>query len=722
MLRLSKRHRVLLFVLVTSTLLGALAAKANTSGNLQVAAATTHVMVDLPDVPLVERHALTQDVTALQKRAELYARLMTSPPVIETIARRAGLPPDDISAVARTTADVPIPLVEPGSEERASQILDSRAPYRLELQSSPSEPILTVYALAPSSEGALRLADSAVTGARDYLQTLAARQGLDERRLPQVVQLGAARGGLTNGRAPTLIAGITFATAFALSFVLLLFAAYRLGWWAPEPRRARRRAPTSPQSLADWPRTTRVMPWAVAALITMIWLTPFDHIQLAMATPIDLTLDRIVLPVIAAIWLVALTAGPGVAPRLRITVVHVALGVFLACALVSVVLDARYLNQTGELMLAVKKLPLLVSYMSVFVIVASSVRRSEVPAYLKYTLVLSVVVAVGIVIEYRFRMNVFTTLTQRLLPPLFEYTADTTGDGIDSLGRRWVAGPTAYGVEAVGMMAMALPIGILGVISSAGRGRQLLYGLAIAALIAGMFATQRKSALIVPVTVVATLAYFRRRELLSLAPLGLLIGVAAAAASPGAVLSVVGQFTRADAAQVATTSDRTADYDAVRPDLWTHLLFGRGYGTYNHESYRILDSEILNRVIEGGVLGLAAFLFIGISVLVISRRTIAERDPRWAPASLCGTAAAVAFITVSTLFDVTSVPHGTDTFLYMAGLAAVVSTSVETEPRPAHATGSRPRRRPHHRRASPGHVPERAHAGPAAEARTSTAR
>ena len=64
---------------------------------------------------------------------------------------------------------------------------------------------------------------------------------------------------------------------------------------------------------------------------------------------------------------------------------------------------------------------------------------------------------------------------------------------------------------------------------------------------------------------------------------------------------------------MATTSDRTADYDAVRPDVWTHLLFGRGFGSYNHDTYRILDSEILGRTVETGVLGLAAFLLIGFS-------------------------------------------------------------------------------------------------------------
>ena len=66
-------------------------------------------------------------------------------------------------------------------------------------------------------------------------------------------------------------------------------------------------------------------------------------------------------------------SGGKQAPRWRITWIHVALGAFVACASLSVVLTARYLNQTLELELALKKLPLLISYVSVFVIVASAV-------------------------------------------------------------------------------------------------------------------------------------------------------------------------------------------------------------------------------------------------------------------------------------------------------------------------------------------------------------
>ena len=129
---------------------------------------------------------------------------------------------------------------------------------------------------------------------------------------------------------------------------------------------------------------------------------------------------------------------------------------------------------------------------------------------------------------------------------------------------------------------------------------------------------------------------------------------------------------------VATVSDRSADYDAVRPDVWTHLLFGRGWGTYDHVAYRILDSEILHRVIEMGVLGLLAYLFMIGSVIVAARATIADRDRTWAPLALIGTAAAVSFGVVSTLFDAMSFPHAVYIFLATAGLvAAVVSRGRE---------------------------------------------
>ena len=672
MVRLFKRPRLLWVLLLTSALTGAACAKLNTSGNLTVAAAETHVFVDDPGVSIVDRRAGTDDVANLQKRAVLYGRVMTSQAVLAAIAKRAGVPAQQISGIARVTEGEPHSLLQIGSEERANQIRDSNAPYRLELQSSPAEPILAIYSEAPSLDTARRLADSAVPGLQDYLKQLAQQEGFPQRNVPVLRQLGSAQGGVTNNGARIMIGGLTFITAFALSFAGLFVLIRRP--WRPrdddEPPSPARGPRLTRGAAADWPRTTRLLPWSVAGLMAMIWLTPFDRIQLAMNGPVNITLDRMVLPIIAAIWLIALTAGAGARPRVRITPVHVALAVFIACALLSVALDARPLNHTSDLMLSIKKLPLLISYLSIFVIVASSVRRTEAAAFMTYTVILAVICGIEVIYEYRYKQNLFTNWTQTLLPRPLELVGNTAIT-VDSLGRSTIAGPTGYGVEVVAMMSMVLPIALLRILGTKARRRQILYSLAIVVMVSAMFATQRKSALLLPGAVLLSLAYFRRRELISLAPLGLVIVVMVALLSPGVIHNLISQFTGANSTHVATVSDRTADYDAIRPDVWTHLLFGRGYGSFDPHTYRVLDSEILGPTVETGVFGLVAYLLIPVSLILFVRKTASQRDSRWSPLALCGVTAGACMLVASVLYDFLSFPHGTFTFLYVAGLAVV---------------------------------------------------
>ena len=287
MLRPFLRHRLVLALFVASTLIATFCAKLNTSGNLTVAAAETHVFIDDPGVSIVDRQAVSGDVNTLQSRAVLYGRTMTTPPVLAAIARRAGVPPNQLSGIARITEGEPHSLLQIGSEERANQIRDSVAPYRLEMQPSPSEPILTIYSVAPSLETARRLADSAVLGLGDYLRQLARQEGFPQRELPVLRQLGSAQGGVTNSSAGIMIGGLTFITAFALSFVGL-FVLIRRRWRPREDESSPAPAPRSRltgRAAADWPRTTRLLPWSVAGLIAMVWLTPFDQIQLAAGGP-----------------------------------------------------------------------------------------------------------------------------------------------------------------------------------------------------------------------------------------------------------------------------------------------------------------------------------------------------------------------------------------------------------------------------------------------------
>jgi hypothetical protein len=652
--------------------------------NLQIAAATTYVNVDPPaGVPSLVHGSgvFPLDIRTFVKRAELLGRIMVSPPVLERIAPRCGVSAGKLSGLGRTTADVPFTFIEPYSEQRASDIAASMAPYRLEVQARQTVPIIDVYATAPSVAAAECLANAAPLALTDYLKSLASQEGSID-PLVQLEPLGPARGAVANPGATPEIAMLTFLTFFGLSFVALL----ALGslrrrrqatrsdkpaelLMAPEPPPP---PPLPARSSDSWPHTKRVLPWMFAGFIGLLWLTPFNDIQLNAHLPVELRLDRLVLPFVVIVWLMAMAARGRFAPRLRLTWIHVALGALLACAFLSVVTDAHYLNQTLEFSLSLKKLPLLVSYVSLFVIAASTVRRTEVRPFMSYTLALGVIVALGMIWEYRMKQNLFWDWSQKLLPPGFSITGATAGGAVDNLGRRLVRGPTEVPLEAVAMLSMALPIALVRILDTRHWRQRIIYGLAASLLIAAIFATYRKSALIAPASAVLMLAYFRRRELLKLAPLGLVLLVMVSAIAPRALGSTLSQFTRSDATAVPTVDSRMAAYDAIRPDVWTHLLFGRGWGSYDPVTNRILDSEILLRTIETGVLGLAALLLVPGSVVAASRKTIAARDPESAPVALIGASVAASFLVLAALFDELAFPHSVYIFLYLVGIETVV--------------------------------------------------
>ena len=661
-------------------------------------------MVDTPrsSPSAAYRRALPPDIATGVKHAELLGQVMVSPPVLGRIARRCEIPAAELSGLARITANVPASFIEPDSERRASEIRGSNAPYRLETQGRPYAPVIDVFAQAPTAESATCLADSSAVGLGGFVRHLGRQQGVPPQDLARLRPIGGARGGVVNARAPVAIALLTFIVAFGLTAAaiacLIGLRRRRLARRQPPLAGSTHRAngvgaPTAPAApngvepvptpwLEDaneadrdndnWPRTARPMPWLLAGFLAVLWLVPFNSIELNATVPIDLPLDRLILPVIAVAWLVALAARGRFAPRFRPTGIHLALGAFLACALLSVVLDAHYLNQTLELELSLKGLATLVSYVLLFAITASVVRRAEVRPFLTYTLILAVICALGMIYEYRFEQNLFWEWSDRLLPGAFNVTGQLeAGPIVDDIGRRLVFGPAEVSLEAVAMLTLAIPIAVVRLLDAERWRERLIYGLAACILVAAILATYRKSAFVAPAAVLLALAYYRRRDLLRLAPLAMVLVVLVTALSPGALTSILDQFVRSDRTSLTTVSDRVSDYDAIRPDVWTHLIFGRGWGSYNHESYRILDSEILHRLVETGVIGLIAFLAIGISVLAATRRPIAMADRKTAQVALIGALGAVAFLVFALLFDTLSFPHVPYIFLYVTGLVTV---------------------------------------------------
>jgi hypothetical protein len=643
---------------------------------LQVAGAATHVLIDAPRSWVLDDAVKPGDFGNLAHRADLLGTLVTSEPVRRSIGQRIGVSPEEIGASTRITANVTNALSQSNSEERATQLLLSHRRYQLDVQTTPGRPILNIFAQAPSVPEAERLADAAVAALREYVDRQTFARRIAPRWRIRLEQLGAARGGVINGGSVPQIFVLTFLVALSGCACLLLLAGrVRRGRRAiaaelSTGERVRRMAAAG----GDWPRTTRVLPWMVAGFLAIVWLVPFNTIELTASLPFDLKFDRLVLPVIFGVWILALAAGGPAAPRLRVTWIHAGIAGFVFAACLSVVLAADYLNLTNQFDLSVKRLFLLLSYGLLFLVISSSVRPTEVRAFFQLTLLLAVVCALGTIWEYRFQYNVFYDLSDKLLPGVFQTGAAEVGK-TDMFGRHLTFGPAEHPLEAVGMLTMGLPIALVGLIYAKGRRDAILYGLASCVVLAATIATYRKSALLAPFSVGLTLMYFRRSQLLKLAPLALPAIFLVHFLSPGAFGSIVAQGENLGS---GTVSDRASDYDAVRPDLWAHLAFGRGYGSSNN---RILDSEVLTRLLDTGIVGVLLYVLMLVSVLIGARFLICSRHERWAPYALAVAAATVAFLVLSFLFDVMAFPHTPYALVSLAALVAIMRTAFDDEAR-----------------------------------------
>ena len=114
---------------------------------------------------------LGTDLNPLIVRAGVYSRLLTSPEVSQ---RRPGgghrsgphLRPGAVET------NQPRAEQEPTAEQRSSQIVGETNSYRLQFESSPELPIITIFAQAPTTDGANRLATGAAQGLAGYVRQL----------------------------------------------------------------------------------------------------------------------------------------------------------------------------------------------------------------------------------------------------------------------------------------------------------------------------------------------------------------------------------------------------------------------------------------------------------------------------------------------------------------------------------------------------------------------
>ncbi|HEX5713925.1 MAG TPA: O-antigen ligase family protein [Solirubrobacterales bacterium] len=444
---------------------------------------------------------------------------------------------------------------------------------------------------------------------------------------------------------------------------------------------------------ADWPATSRVLPWALFGFVAMLWLIPFDSIKLPFGGPVDATLDRPLLIVLAGFWLLASDVN-GVRGQTRMSSIHWAFAIFIAIAIFSVLAHAEALVRVEGLDLAIKQLALLISYGLFFALAASIVRASEVTRMVTAMLVLASFTALMVIVEYRLGINVFHDWIGPLFPG---YVQPPDLGGIDSIGRKLMYGPAVQPLAVAVMLSMTLPFAVAWLLKAKERRERLLYAAMVLLLIGGAVATQKKTSMVGPLVAMLVLTCYRPRAMARLAPLAIVLVGVVHFVAPGALGAVVDQFAPSAVTQVDTTQDRVSDYEAVKPDLVASPVLGRGYGSYDQIKHRILDNQYLGIAIGVGLVGLVAYLAIFATSFLSAHRVARFGGPDRAPPALGAAAAIVVAVVAGALLDFLSFPQLPYLFCFIAAIAFVLGQEhlaerrrrVAAQPRTIDAGGTR---------------------------------
>jgi hypothetical protein len=198
------------------------------SRNNVFATASTQILVDTPESAFAD---LSSNIEPLETRANVFARFLASPVAVAEIAKKAGVPADSIDANGPFEINVPVFESEPTAEARSSEIVGERDLYRLRFDANPNLPIISVFAQAPTTEQATKLAGAVPTALRDYIRNLQNAQHTPDQSRVEIRRLGAASGGVVNAGANIQI-GVLIFLAILAGWCMLLIPAQTIakGW------------------------------------------------------------------------------------------------------------------------------------------------------------------------------------------------------------------------------------------------------------------------------------------------------------------------------------------------------------------------------------------------------------------------------------------------------------------------------------------------------------
>jgi polysaccharide biosynthesis protein PslJ len=417
----------------------------------------------------------------------------------------------------------------------------------------------------------------------------------------------------------------------------------------------------------------------ITALILVVMFIPIRRYTLPGALPFQLEPYRLLVAMIATIWIAALLIDPRV--RLRRTPLDGPMIALLLALICSVAPNTTRIGEQGLQTYVIKTLTFFISFVIVYYVITSVVR-----SWRDIDRILSLLVGSGIVVgafalfEARTGINVFNHLS-RVVPILHQHTEGR----LVARGARLRALASAQHPIALGaMLVLLLPY--VAYLSTRGHRRFWLAGGGILAL--GAISTVSRTAIVMLVVEAIIFLRLRPVETKRLWPLLIPLMIGVHLAVPGTVGTLKNAFLPkggivAEQQGAANTrgSGRIADLGPTLSQASEGPILGQGEGTRIVEdgpdqNAQILDDQWLGLLLDTGVVGVVTAIWLIRRALL--RTAAAARDDR-SPRGLmltAATASVTAFAIGMLTYDAFSFIQVTFVFfiLLALGMSALLAT------------------------------------------------
>lgn len=376
----------------------------------------------------------------------------------------------------------------------------------------------------------------------------------------------------------------------------------------------------------------RVLDWRaqIGAILAVILLVPIRRFTLPVDLPFELELYRILVVVLAAGWLTSVLIDPRVQLRASGLEAPIVAVVFVTVASVAANLD-RVSTVKADV---VKSITFFVSFFVLFYAIVSLVRdRRAIELMVGVLVIAGAIVAAFAVVEARSGYNAFDDLARvvPVLEPARDVAVDTRG------GRLRTVASAQHPIALGAALVMLLPLALF--MARRATYRWLWVACAVL-LILGAVGTVSRTSILMLATVAVVFLVLRPRPTVRVLAIGLIpMLIAVHLVLPGTIGALRNAFlpeggivAEQAGGEGNRGAGRIADLSPALEEFSQTPLVGQGFGTrvtdVERQNADILDNQWLKALLETGVVGVAAWLWlIGAGVIRLGRAARWERGP-----------------------------------------------------------------------------------------------